>query len=180
VRTRIAACVAVGAAVLLGSVPAAHAASVSERNRLESVLVSRINDVRRSHGLRAIRVVPRLAGAADRHASSMAAAAYFRHELFTPRRDPDWTRFGTWIRWFYPGPGYTSWSAGENLAWGAPGLTARQAVRRWLASPGHRANLLEPRWRNLGVAAVHVSNPVGYFGDWDEVTIVVANFGRRS
>jgi uncharacterized protein YkwD len=110
----------------------------------------------------------------------MASAAYFRHELFTPSRDPDWTTFGRWIRWYYPGPGYTSWSAGENLAWGAPDLTARGTVRRWLESPSHRANLLAPGWRHLGVAAVHVTAPAGYYGDWDEVTIVVADFGRRS
>jgi hypothetical protein len=47
-------------------------------------------------------------------------------------------------------------------------------------SPPHRANLLTPGWRRVGVAAVHVSGPLGYFGAWPEVTIVVAEFGRRS
>lgn len=179
-RTRIAICAAAAVGVLGALVPPAGAATVADRNTLESRLVNRINVVRKNHGLRPVRLVSPLGKAADRHAHSMAAAAYFRHELFTPAREPDWSSFGTWIRWYYPGPGYTSWSAGENLAWGAPGISARQTVSRWMASPPHRENLLEPGWRHLGAAAVHVTAPAGYFGAWDEVTIVVADFGRRS
>jgi uncharacterized protein YkwD len=108
----------------------------------------------------------------------MARVGYFSHSLFTPARTSDWTAFGRWVRWFYPGPGFRSWTAGENLAWGAPGLSPRRTVRRWLRSPGHRANLLDPRWRHLGVSAVHVHRPGGYFAAWDDVTIVAAEFGR--
>ena len=89
----------------------------------------------------------------------MAGVSYFRHDLYTPARRPVWAPFASWIRWYWPGPGYGSWSAGENMAWGAPDLTARKTMTRWLASPGHRANLLAPGWRNLGVAAVHVRHP---------------------
>ncbi|HSK15647.1 MAG TPA: CAP domain-containing protein [Gaiellaceae bacterium] len=87
--------------------------------------------------------------------------------------------FGTWIRTFWPGPDASVWGAGENVAWGAPGLSARQTVRSWMRSPGHRANLLNRSWRRIGVAAVHVEGPVGTYGFWDEVTIVVAEFGFR-
>jgi uncharacterized protein YkwD len=180
VRTRIAVLVVAAIGLLAVWAPVAGAASVTEASGLESRLADRINALRRSHGLHTVRIVPRLAQASDRHSRSMAVAAYFRHELFTPGRDPGWTSFGTWIRWYYPGPGYTSWRAGENLAWGAPAISARQAINRWMASPMHRENLLEPSWRNLGVSAVHVTAPAGYFGEWDEVTIVVADFGRRS
>ena len=98
----------------------AGAQTMSDRDSLEDALVSRINTVRRSHGLRQLSVVSRLDEAADGHATSMAAASYFRHELYTPTRATTWTAFSTWIRWHWPGPGYSSWSAGENLAWGAP------------------------------------------------------------
>jgi uncharacterized protein YkwD len=176
-----AAAAALLALLALSLAPAASAAPVvSAKPVLEQNVVARINAVRRSHGLRPVRVVPRLADAADRHASSMGRASYFRHDLFTPARPNDWTPFGTWIRWFWPGPGYGSWSAGENLAWGAPGITATQTVSRWMRSPGHRANILNRSWRNIGLGAVHVRRPVGYFGAWDDVTIVAAEFGRRS
>ena len=169
------------ALLALSLAPAAPAAPVlSAKNTLERRVVARINTVRRNHDLRPLRVVPRLADAAHRHGVSMGRASYFRHELFTPSRPDDWTPFGTWIRWFWPGPGYGSWSAGENLAWGAPEITARQTVSRWMRSPGHRANILDARWRNIGLGAVHVSDPDGYFGSWTDVTIVVAEFGRRS
>ena len=179
-RVRAAVILAVGLGALFAFAPVAGAVTVADRPAIESALVTRINAVRRNYGLRPVRVVTRLAKASNRHANSMAAAAYFRHELFTPQRSPDWTGFGTWIRWFYPGPGYAAWGAGENLAWGAPTLSSRQAVRRWMASPTHRANLLTPGWRNVGVAALHLTNPQGYYGDWNEVTLVVADFGRRS
>lgn len=38
---------------------------------------------------------------------------------------------------------------GENLAWGP--LTDREAVDAWMASPGHRSNILDPRWKQTGV-----------------------------
>lgn len=176
---RIAA-VAAATLVVLALAPASGATTVSDRNAVERNTVERLNAVRKAHGLRPLRVVGRLAKAAERHADSMARASYFRHELFTPSRARNWTPFGGWIRWYWPGPDYRSWSVGENLAWGAPGISARQTVRRWMASPGHRANVLEPSWRNVAVAAVHVTDARGYYGSWDDVTIVVAEFGRRS
>jgi uncharacterized protein YkwD len=151
-----------------------------QRDAAEAVLVARINDVRAAHGLRRLDVSSRLTSAATRHANSMGSVGYFRHELYTPTRSVTWTPWATWIRWYYPGPGFSSWSAGENLAWGAPDLTPAAAVIRWLASSGHRANLLAPGWRQVGVSIVHVSDPLRYFGSWNDVTIVVAEFGRRS
>jgi len=172
--------VALVATAILAVAGPAQGATVSERRSLEAALVDRINAVRRNHGLRTLRLRPSLLRAADRHAHSMGNASYFRHELLTPRRADRWTEFSRWIRWFYPGRGYRSWSAGENLAWGAPNITARQTVRRWLRSPAHRANMLTRGWRHLGVGAVHVRNPSGVYGRWNHVTIVVAEFGRRS
>jgi uncharacterized protein YkwD len=167
------------ALVALVAPSAANALYVSDKNTLESSVVSRINAVRKAHGLRPLTIEHRLTNAADRHADSMATASYFAHELFTPDRSNRWTPFGTWIRWFWPGPGYSSWSAGENLAWGAPEISASQTVTRWMNSSGHRANILNRSWRNIGVAAVHVRDPRGYYGSWNDVTIVAAEFGTR-
>ena len=167
------------ALAVLSLAPAAGAVTVTERNPLEPSVVQRINSIRNAHGLRSLTVAKRLTDAANRHARSMGAASYFRHELYTPTRATTWTSFGTWIRWYWPGPGYSSWSAGENLAWGAPDISASQTLSRWMASPGHRANILNPAWRNIGVGAVHVYDPRGYYASWDDVTIVAAEFGAR-
>jgi uncharacterized protein YkwD len=44
------------------------------------------------------------------------------------------------------------WSAiGENIAYN---VTVRRAHRALMASPGHRANILDPRMRRVGVGVV--------------------------
>jgi uncharacterized protein YkwD len=56
----------------------------------------------------------------------------------------------------------------ENVAYGY--TTGRRVVRAWMQSPGHRANLLEPSYRMLGMAARR-----GGTGGWYAVQV----FGRR-
>lgn len=56
--------------------------------------------------------------------------------------------------------------AAENLARGYP--TADKTVAAWMASPGHRANVLDGRLTRIGVAAVYAN------GQWT----VVADFTR--
>jgi uncharacterized protein YkwD len=48
----------------------------------------------------------------------------------------------------------------------------------WLRSRPHRRNLLTPRWREIGLSAVHVAAAPGFFGG-RTVTIVTADFGVR-
>jgi uncharacterized protein YkwD len=72
-----------------------------------------------------------------------------------------------------------SWTAGENLAWAAPDATPAQVVNWWMNSPGHRANILGA-WNRVGVAIIRVSNPGGFYRAYPQVTIVVADFGKRT
>lgn len=167
---------ALAAAAFLAFTGTGSAATLSARNAREPNLVERINAVRADHGLAPLRSNYLLNTAATRHAKSMGKRGYFRHEL---RKEGSWFGFGTWIHWYWPGPGYTSWTAGENLAWGAPDLSAGDAVTMWMNSPGHRANLLGS-WKRVGVAIVHVDDPSGYYGDYRDVTLVAAEFGKRS
>ncbi|HEX5470061.1 MAG TPA: CAP domain-containing protein [Gaiellaceae bacterium] len=162
-------------ALLLSS--SATAATIAQRNAGEPRLVKRINAVRAEQGLRPLEVTRRLQRAATRHANSMARLGYFRHEF---RRDGTWSWFPTWISWYWPGGGFTSWGAGENIAWRAPGTGARKTVAQWLRSSSHRANLLSRSWKQVGVSLVHITNPVGTWSGRDEVTVVIADFGRRS
>ena len=72
--------------------------------------------------------------------------------------------------------GYPLASVGENLAWGQGRLgTARSAMASWLASPEHRQNLFDPRWRDLGLARVRARSLFGR----SNVTVWVAQFGQR-
>jgi uncharacterized protein YkwD len=166
------------AAVLLATAapPPAAAATVTQRDAAEKRMVARLNTVRANHDLGKLHVAARLTKAATRHANQMASRGYFRHDM---RKNGSWVPFGTWIRSYWPGPGYTAWSAGENIAWASPDATAREFVRLWMASSGHRANILG-RWGSIGAAIVHVVNPTGVYADHHEVTIAVTDFGRRS
>jgi uncharacterized protein YkwD len=44
---------------------------------------------------------------------------------------------------------------GENIGWGTLGdATPRAIVAAWMDSPGHRANILDPRFRDTAVGVV--------------------------
>jgi len=45
---------------------------------------------------------------------------------------------------------YLFWSVGENLAAGQ--VTAADAMRVWMESESHRANILDHRWTEIGIA----------------------------
>jgi uncharacterized protein YkwD len=58
--------------------------------------------------------------------------------------------------------GYRYRSFGENLYAGPWGRTsARDVVRAWLESPGHRANILGPGFRHVGAAPVRANGLLG-------------------
>ena len=65
-------------------------------------------------------------------------------------------------------------SVGENLAWVTPGVTPREVVKAWLASPAHRANLLDRRFRDTGVAGRVVT-----LAEAGRVELWVQHFGDR-
>lgn len=94
------------------------------------------NVARRNHGLRALRMGSCLDGYAERWTRRMAARDVFAHQELGPiMRD---CRLS---------------AAGENIACHSGGLTPRQVVRMWMDSPGHRANILNRRYRRIGIAA---------------------------
>jgi uncharacterized protein YkwD len=103
----------------------------------ELALLQAINGARHAHGLASLRIDPRLQRTARRHSSVMLRTGTFAHGAFAAR-----------IR----RAGVRAPRIGENLAWAAGPLAAAQAlVNLWLASPEHRANLLRPGYRTVGV-----------------------------
>src|SRR3954447_16162529 len=74
----------------------------------------------------------------------------------------------------YLGPRTTVWVVGENLAWArATAATARGIVAAWMTSPAHRANILEPSFRDIGIGIVG-----GTPGDAGAGVTVTTDFGR--
>jgi uncharacterized protein YkwD len=174
-RIRRVAMLATLVAVLLA--PASGSArsrrAVAPAGSLQAALVGQVNAFRAARGLSRLRVSAGLTAAAAAHSAQMARLGYFSHN------SANGAPFSRRIGYFYPVRGYRSWSAGENLLWASPDVGAARALRLWLASPPHRANLLSPRWREVGLSAVHSSRAPGVYGN-APATIVTADFGARS
>jgi uncharacterized protein YkwD len=157
--------------------PVRHAARAGAASRagataLESGVFTDVNRVRARYGLGPLRLSARLTAAAAQHSREMARLGYFRHE------SADGSAFWKRLERFYGSGGYRFWSVGENLLWSSPDVDAGSAIDMWMKSPPHRANLLNGRWREIGISAVHVGTAPGAYGGRD-VTIVTADFGVR-
>jgi uncharacterized protein YkwD len=103
----------------------------------------------------------------------MATFGYFEHE------SRDGSEFWKRVKRFYRSGGYGTWSVGENLLWSTGRIDASRALKLWMASPGHRENILTARWREVGLSAVTVSGAPGVYGGRD-VVIITTDFGVRS
>lgn len=153
-----------------GTHPArAQAAATSS---LASQVVAALNDVRAEHGLAPLRVSSGLATAAGIHSREMARDGYFDH------RSADGSAFWKRVERYYPEGSARFWSVGENLLWSSPGIDAPGAVRMWMASAAHRHNMLDRRWREIGISTLHVAAAPGVYKGL-EVTLVTADFGVR-
>jgi uncharacterized protein YkwD len=104
------------------------------------------NRERVRHGLPRLRENPLLRRAAERHTDNMVSERFFDHT------SPSGSTMVERIR----RTGYTkrarSWALGENIAWGSGSLaTAAQIHRSWMKSSGHRANILQRSFREIGI-----------------------------
>jgi uncharacterized protein YkwD len=120
--------------------------SPTSLERAMRATVCLINQARGHHGLGALRTTGSLARAATAHSRDMVVQGFFAHDSptgSTPKQRID--RAGYF-------DGAPSWALGETIAWGRGGsATPGAIVRSWLRSPGHRAILLDGRYRDLGI-----------------------------
>jgi uncharacterized protein YkwD len=141
-------------ALLVAAAPAA--AKSSWRHHLppthpESHVLRLLNVIRQAHGLAPLRRRDDLFHAARDHSRDMAKRDYFAHGAMLARLLE------------YVSNDYRV--VGENLAWGA-GVeeTAASAVARWMASPPHRANILDPDYRFVGIGSKYALDYQGENG----------------
>jgi len=111
-----------------------------------TALLYRINQIRIGHGLRPVMPTLRLQRAATRHSDDMMTRDYFAHT--SPTGSSVYSRIVN--SGFVAG---YSWIGGETLAWGNGSLaTPLATVHAWLASPEHRAIMLSPKFRWIGIS----------------------------
>jgi uncharacterized protein YkwD len=139
---------------------------------LNRAIAAAINTYRRANGLKPLHVSVHLNAASRQHSQEMGADGYFDHP------SADGTAYWKRIQSFYSAKNYSYWTVGENLLFASPTIDAAAALRMWINSPEHRANLRNRNWRDLGVSAVHVIDAGGVYGG-NDVTIITTDFGAR-
>lgn len=112
-----------------------------------------LNGERADHGLAPLVPSARLARAATAYAQDLVNHSYFSHT----------GRDGSGVRERIERVGYipadAGWSLGENLAWGTGALaTPGSIMQAWMNSPGHRENILNAAYREIGIGIV-TGNP---------------------
>ena len=131
-----------------------------------------LNVERESRGLKKLMLNSRLSLAARGHSRDMVRNVYFAHDAKNGRSMLDRIRATGYLR------PRSSFTVGENIAWGSGSLASPKAfVKAWMNSPPHRANILQLRYRELGVGLV-----LGAPADGVSGTAVTAttDFGRVS
>jgi uncharacterized protein YkwD len=158
-RNRIRLLLAAGAGTLALAAAGAPAASAAQacgsssatpdaasQRALQLSTLCLLNSERSQRHMRRLRLSKRLSRAAHGHAEDMVRRQYFSHDT------PSGTDFVTRIQ----RTGYLrsagAWLVGENLAWGSVNRsTPASIVDAWMHSPGHRANILNRRFREIGI-----------------------------
>lgn len=125
-----------------------------------AALYSDTNTVRHDHGLGDLSANAKLSQAAADKAHDMLAHDYWAH--VSPTGVTPW-------HWF-DAVGYDYSAAGENLAKNFS--TSAGVMSAWMASPEHRANILDSRYTDVGIAVVHGTM------DGQSIELVVAEYGQ--
>jgi hypothetical protein len=125
-------------------------------------IVELTNKERQKQGLPPLKINPLLSEAARRKAADMFAFNYWSHT--SPSGRSPW--------YFFKEGGYNYVVAGENLA--KDFSNPEGVVTAWMKSPTHRANIVDARFKEIGVAVVD-GTLKGY-----QTTLVVQLFGTRS
>lgn len=107
------------------------------------------NQFRAQNGVAPLQLNAELNAAALNHSTNMALQDFFSHT------GKDGSTVGDRMRQV----GYVSNAWGENIAAGY--ATPEQVVQGWINSPGHRANMLNSRFTELGVGYYHLANDTG-------------------
>jgi len=138
-------------ATLLGLVLVASPAQAADSPaKIAGDIVYLTNKQRALHGCGAVRKDARLAAASTAHSAYMAQTGSFSH---TGRGGSDFV--------YRDKAAHYSKPLAENIAYGY--RTGLDVVKAWLASPPHRANLLNCKATTVGVGAVFSAGGTPYY-----------------
>ncbi|WP_433791806.1 CAP domain-containing protein [Actinoplanes sp. CA-252034] len=141
------AAIAPAAAVMFLATPAQAATPVTT---LQADIAKLTNVQRKSHGCGAATVNTNIVKAARAHSVWMAKTGTFSHT------GSGGSNFSARVK----AAGYKK-PGGENIAWGY--RSANEVVQAWMKSPGHRANILNCKFKTVGVGAAYAANGAAYY-----------------
>lgn len=127
------------AAALSGCVSGGSGAALSTPPPSPTAFKALMNGARVSNSLGPLTTDTRLTNAAQGHADDMSIRGYFSHT------SPEGKTVGDRIH----AQGYNYCWAGENIAMGY--ATPADAFAAWMASPGHKANMLSSQAQEFGL-----------------------------
>lgn len=157
-----------GCVTVTGNLTSRHSILLAQRRML-----CLLNRARAQHGLPPLHSNRCLHRVAARHAHDMVHRHYFAHT--TPNGwDP-----GRRARASGYVPRAAAWIVGENIAWGVGGAgTAGWVYNAWMHSPPHRHNILDPRFRDVGIGVAR-GIPVHGFGGFRLRATFSVEFGAH-
>jgi len=145
--------------------------SDSNLDQVNAAILCLVNGERTDAGLQPLSENAQLDQAARGMAQRMVTEQFFSHETPDGKNVVDRVEPTGYI------PNSGDWVVGENLAWGNGSLSTPQAiVNGWMNSPGHRANILAPDYKDIGLAAAQGSPSTQFSGG----TTYVNDFGAKS
>ena len=124
-------------------------------------VIKLVNEARKDAGVGLLMENPKLKAAAEKKARDMVEKNYFAH--ISPEGKSPWD----WIQQ----EGYDYRFAGENLA--IDYTSAKEQQEAWMDSPLHRKNILNPDYKEIGVAAVKG------MVEGRKTTVTVQEFGTK-
>ena len=129
-----------------------------------SEVASLSNQYRANAGLAALTLNSQLTSSAQAKANDMANNSYFAHD--SPAGLSPW--------YFFDAAGYSYSTAGENLA--LTNQSASSVVDGWYNSPGHRANMLNTSFTEVGYGIAFVPSFTYNSTTYSDVYLVAAHY----
>lgn len=136
-------------------------AEAKEGDITPSSVIRLVNEARKEAKVEVLIENPKLKAAAEKKAQDMIDFDYFAHT--SPQGKSPWD--------FIVAQGYDYRFAGENLA--IDYASAKEQQKAWMDSPLHRKNILNPEYKEIGVATA-----VGKI-DGRKTLVTVQEFGTR-
>jgi uncharacterized protein YkwD len=145
--------------------------SAGNLSRVTEATLCLLNEERAARERPALRASKALANASRSYARTMVRDGFFGHVSPSGSTPLDRIKATAYLN------GFRIFTYGENLAWGTGDYaTPAHIVSSWMDSPGHRRNILNARFKEIGIG-IALGAPAE--DAQDEGATYATSFGRR-